>query len=119
MANEYATERDSVNALAMTFFGRIHNLPNVSHQGDLLYSKAILQLAGKLNSGSEALSTPVLRAILTLAIHEVSCQKTLSEKDVKLYLNIFPIPNLTIFMSRLSIAPHTMVGFSMWEELSA
>lgn len=63
--------RDSVNALSTTFFGRMHQLPDISHQGDLLYSKAILQLAGKLNAGNEALSTPVLRAILSLAIHEV------------------------------------------------
>ena len=55
----------------MTFFGRMHHLPEVSHQGDLLYSKAILQLAGKLNGGDEAFSTHVLMATLTLTVHEV------------------------------------------------
>ena len=70
-ANALMMCRASVNALSMTFFGRMHHLPEVSHQGDLLYSKAILQLAGKLNGGDEAFSTHVLMATLTLTIHEV------------------------------------------------
>ena len=56
----------------MTFYGRMHNVPEVAHQGNLLYSKAILQLAGKLNGGDEAFSTYVLAATLTLTVHEVN-----------------------------------------------
>ena len=56
----------------MTFFGRMHHLPEVSHQGNLLYSKAILKLAWKLNGGDEAISKDVLAATLTLAAHEAS-----------------------------------------------
>ena len=63
--------RDCDNALAMTFFGRMHHQPEVSHQGDLLYSKAILQLAGKLSAGNDVLSIEVLVATLTLTVHEV------------------------------------------------
>ena len=65
------TARESVNALAMAFFGKAHHKQNIIAQGAECYGKALRKLAHDLNDQNAMWSSSVLLSSILLARYEL------------------------------------------------
>ncbi len=69
--NVSGTARDSVNALALAFFGKAHHQQNIVEQGANCYGKALRKLAYDLNDQNAMWSSSVLLSSILLARYEL------------------------------------------------
>lgn len=69
--NVSGTARDSVNALALAFFGKAHHQQNIVLQGAECYGKALFKLRHDLNDSNARWSPSVLLSSILLARYEL------------------------------------------------
>ena len=69
--NVSGTARDSVNALALAFFGKAHHQQNIVIQGAECYGKALIKLARDLDDPNAKWSGSVLLSCILLARYEL------------------------------------------------
>ena len=69
--NVSGTARDSVNALALTFFGKVHRQQNLIYQGGESYGKALRKLSHDLQDQNAMWSSSVLLSSILLARYEL------------------------------------------------
>lgn len=69
--NVSGTARDSVNALALAFFGKAHHQHNIVYQGAECYGKALIKLAHDLDDPNAKWSASVLLSCILLARYEL------------------------------------------------
>lgn len=69
--NVSGTARDSVNALALTFFGKFHHQQNIIIQGVESYGKALRKLSNDLQDKDAMWSSSVLLSSILLARYEL------------------------------------------------
>ena len=69
--NVSGTARESVNALAMAFFGKAHHQQNIVQEGAECYGKALRKLANDLNDSNAMWSSSVLLSSILLARYEL------------------------------------------------
>ena len=69
--NVSGTARDSVNALALAFFGKAHHQQKIVLQGAECYGKALIKLRHDLNDSDAMWSSSVLLSSILLARYEL------------------------------------------------
>ena len=69
--NVSGTAKDSVNALALAFFGKAHHQQKILEQGSEYYSKALRKLARDLDDEKAMFSSSVLLSSILLARYEL------------------------------------------------
>lgn len=69
--NVSGTARDSVNALALAFFGKAHHQENIVQQGRQYYGKALRKLKDDLDNPNAIWSSSVLLSSMLLARYEL------------------------------------------------
>lgn len=65
------TTEDCTKALALAFYGKYHQQPDIVQQGSVWYSKALSQLKQDLYDDQNALSISVLLSTIALTLYEV------------------------------------------------
>ena len=68
--NVLGTAKDSVNALALAFYGKVHRQSKIVQQGADCYGKALRELAYDLNDENAMWSPSVLLSVFLLAHYE-------------------------------------------------